>query len=501
MEWLRLFRRIGILLVFLCVMVGFEYSWGLDLWNSDLAYGAPNPVYTETFPSLSIGAGIFPLTLTPHAFIRIFHLARAQKEGAWGRGQTILFFENSAAFDRTAFRRFERQNLVPAIHMPIVFQGGRPIKPTTNRFSLETMLDTEWTTVIAPQARLLVINIHGNTAAQIRRIVDRYHVTNVVYTVDTEHLSIPQRTPLTHSLGYMTPSLVSWLTKHATVWAASGDVGSFINPLAYNPRVVMVGGMQLKPYALHLHRRNAQVWGSESTGRAVGDAWASTRQRREGKFVLWRQIPDVVWLSGFPGVWMRRSVGWQIAYGTSVAAPCWAALWALANQAHEQVWHRALPVSALPLLYRAALTRGAFLLPVSHRTPWVPGWGLGFPNPSALVPLLAHAVPRLRHVITGVPPTQAPFWVALCGLLALWIPWNARVWRFRGWKRMKAIMKRESVAGGVVLGTRAITGLVMAMPVGLLRWSVWIVSLASVAVVLWSVLASWFPEPSDQPRE
>ncbi|HHY66017.1 MAG TPA: hypothetical protein GX517_02235 [Alicyclobacillus sp.] len=394
----RTMREAGLFLVTALVFFLYCLSLGLDLWNDDKFGGTPADQPIEKgFQSLEEAKNASPVTYSPSDFIRTFNLKVAQKMGNYGEGETIAFLQSDSRFDEEAYLEFCRifskdyPELVPATR-PLIFVKGKPLSSIPHSSTnIETMLDVEWAHVIAPKARLLIIDIFTNNAAQIQSIINQYHVSAVSSSI-IDSKTFTSRNPILDALimkDFQRVSTLKWLGSRTAYFVSSGDAGSNINPAVVAPESVIVGGIGEDEYKTSHDLSNVQIWPNEGHGSAVFSALAPGWQKTANSHhYFWRQVPDVVWLAGYPGVFYATNQGWFIGQGTSLSAPCWAALWALGDAAHRLTSGSPLPPQPNQILYWIAHVKpDAFIKPSAANT-WAEKWGLGYPN----VPTLTNSM-------------------------------------------------------------------------------------------------------------
>ncbi len=379
------------------MIVSSALAQGIDLWNNDNVGGSPvSAAGPQGYKSLSTALYNYPHIFTPQSFVRTFHVLPAQIAGHFGSGETIAFFEWNANFDAEAFRQFNETFHLPDTSQtrPIILSGNHVVTNLTPRRDTETMLDVEWAHVIAPRARLVILDMSSLTFGQVKSLLQRYHVTVVSSSISNG--SFIDRNPFTNASLPLVEQFqfTTWIAAHYPYFVSSGDGGQNINPAIVSPNAVMVGGIQANQFQPTSNLKSYQLWPLEGWGIAIWDALAPSYQRALIPHPTWRHIPDVTWLSGYPGVLMILRHGWTPGAGTSLSAPSWAALWALADNAHRSTMHSSLPSEAAPTLYAiASIDKHAFISNTQSTRPWQKGWGLGFPNPPQLIRDLAHYRP------------------------------------------------------------------------------------------------------------
>jgi kumamolisin len=157
------------------------------------------------------------------------------------------------------------------------------------------------------------------------------------------------------------PALQEAAARGVAVFAASGDYGdlpcqtAFLPGTAYpasDPYVTAVGGTTLTVTPRGGYGGET-AW-SGSGGGISTDFARPSWEAGSSDIGKYRGLPDVAWdadpASG-AAVYMQGQ--WQAVGGTSLGAPCWAALWALASQYHYDRTHKQLGY-ANPLIYKLA---------------------------------------------------------------------------------------------------------------------------------------------------
>jgi subtilase family serine protease len=381
--------------------------------------------------------------LSPAQAWAAYDLKPLLRAGVDGKGQTIAvvdpFGSPTIAHDVAVFDR--RFGLPPLSLRVIQPAGAVPrYRPTPARTGAagETTLDVEWAHTMAPGARILLVETpaaenEGRSGfpqiIKAEKYVIRHHLAGVI----------------SQSFGATEPTFRSGAVVRAlrgayrlaakpgyrvTVVASSGDSGAagqtystrnyFTTPEvswpASDPLVTAVGGTQL-------------ALADGATGRGPGLAWSGSGGGRSAVFTRpayqssvaavvgqHRGIPDISMdascasaaaVYGNNGSYPARSSGWSTACGTSLAAPMFAGIVALAAQ---QAGHTLGAIN--PALYRMAASHAPGIVDIVHgdnsftfsshgKTHLVPGFraqrgydlisGLGTVDAARFVPELAKA--------------------------------------------------------------------------------------------------------------
>ncbi len=344
---------------------------------------------------------------TPAQIAQAYDVTPLAQRGVRGQRQTIAFIEvdgidlnDLAYFDRA----FGLPSARPDIYVPRGTTQALPPGP-------ETTLDIEWAHALAPAAGLQIYevtqvgdfqNYSGQLAAMVEAALGNGATDISMSLRGTGSILCSTLFAAVHLHGAFQDAVA----KGVTVFAASGDyayhpcqssrrIGT-VYP-ASDPDVTAVGGT-----ALSLARGGG--YGGETTWSGSGGGYSidfrrPSYQRGPGAFdARYRSVPDVAFdAAETTGVAVRFNGQWVTVGGTSVGAPCWAALWALAEQYHEARTGKPLGW-ANPLLYGLANSpqrnRVYHDITTGNDGHWQagPGWdrvtGWGSPDAAALVTAL-----------------------------------------------------------------------------------------------------------------
>lgn len=358
-----------------------------------------------------------------------------------GRGQTIALIE--AYHDPSIYgdlMAFDAQNglanPILAWNLPskLNVDGGRPTltfanfagEATNPTWGDEEALDVEMAHLVAPAANLVIVEAKPGTV---------YDLILAIRAVET----LPSVSVISMSWGgpefqgqqkldptFTTPQGHIGIT----FIASSGDSGPGAQWPASSPNVVGVGGTSLV--------------GTPGGGRGSEAAWAGsgggvsqyeTRPAYQSKSVAgtMRSSPDVS-IDADPNsglMIVSRGGRFQVG-GTSMGAPAWAGLVAIADQGLAQAGKGTLdgPTQLLPALYSAPSKAFYDVTTGSRATVgYDTSTGLGTPNAVALIPFLdGNTTPiRIRTGAGATAPTPAPSVVVpldIAALDALLGPWD-----------------------------------------------------------------------------
>lgn len=266
------------------------------------------------------------------------------KSGYYGNGTTIVILDaygsSSISNDVNYFDSYFK---LPAIALNIFYPEGK-INAKNTGWAEETTLDVEWAHAIAPGATIDLVLVKSASFSDLynglQYAVGLSNSTNVVAISMSFGAAESQTSTSTMS---QWNALISYAVnqKHITLVASSGDNGAYdgtssltVNFPASDPYVLSVGGTTL-------NISNNQ-WASESTWSGSGGGSSSYFKEPSYQSSVslitngYRGVPDVAYV-GNPntGVSVYYSGTWYVFGGTSVGAPQWSALIAIASQYHN----------------------------------------------------------------------------------------------------------------------------------------------------------------------
>ncbi len=342
-----------------------------------------------------------------------------------GAGQTIAvvtaFGSPTAAADLAEFSaRFG----LPAAKLRILDADGNPQSappqppPGMAAWATETAADLQWAHAIAPGADLLLVTAHGTSDADLLQATQTARDTPGVTVVSMSFGRAEFPGEAAFDSVFTSPS-----GRGVSFVAASGDNTGSAQFLAYSPRVVGVGGTSLTLTADNRYQSETP-WRSGAGGSGGGfSRYAPVPEFQRGEVNYpdgvrpSRGGPDVGWVADKLWVYDRSGTTagpWLVSSGTSLAAPLWAGLFAVANQGRKLGGANSLigDTQTLPLLYSAP--------PVAFRDipdpgypaagPWDWSTGLGTPRVPALITHLLQGIGGLTVTSAGSAdtPTSPP---------------------------------------------------------------------------------------------
>jgi subtilase family serine protease len=349
-----------------------------------------------------------------------------------GAGQTIAIISaySNPGVARDLAKFIQRFNLAPCDQscLSVVYtRNGQQIQepPATSAlWSVESSLDVQWVHVIAPLARIVLVEAASSSYDEVLSAA-RFAATQLGANVVSMSFGGAEWS------GQAEASKTYFANANATFVAASGDYGPAVLYPATSPEVLAVGGTTLSVSdsggylsevawpkssgGLSAYESGRPAFWPAATAEGVLDAWAAASKPGG------RPVPDVAYHAnperGFFS-YSQTGIGadyYGIVGGTSAGTAQWAALIAVANamrqKAGKSVFGAGLDMDGSRLTARQALARlsaqgsgaagyAALFNDVQQlgngtcglMCNAAPGWdfvtGLGTPNAATLIPAL-----------------------------------------------------------------------------------------------------------------
>jgi hypothetical protein len=265
-----------------------------------------------------------------------------------GTGQTIAIvdpYSDSAfvpsgtpTFEAGDLAQFDKQFDLPDPSFTIATPDGVPQQaplPNAQGYSwgAETALDVEWAHALAPGAAIVLVETPGGTTSQ----VDSGLIAGVQYAATLPGVSV-----ISMSWTLSTAVSDSVFTTPAghqgiTYVAGSGDSGSPASYPANSPNVLSVGGTYF-PAALDAagDYSGESAWDASGGGVDTSEPQSMAQSQAIGA-TGGRAVPDVAFDAGtsvtvYDSYDYGASTPWTSLIGTSLGAPAWSALVAIADQ-------------------------------------------------------------------------------------------------------------------------------------------------------------------------
>jgi subtilase family serine protease len=196
---------------------------------------------------------------------------------------------------------------------------------TNTGWGIETCLDVEWAHAIAPYATILLVEAKSAASNDLIPAIQYATSQSGVVAVSMSWGTAEFQSESSYD------SLFT--SSHGAVFfASSGDTGSGVNWPACSSNVVAVGGTTLTLSADETVLSET-AWSNSSGGISTYEP-APSYQTSYGLNYSGRAVPDVSYdANPSTGVSVCYNSNWYVCGGTSVGAPQWAAIYALAQAA------------------------------------------------------------------------------------------------------------------------------------------------------------------------
>jgi uncharacterized repeat protein (TIGR03803 family) len=296
-----------------------------------------SPLHRAMVPSASPG----PTGYTPQ---QLRHAYGFDQLGATGTGQIIAIVDAYGSPTIQAdLNTFCTQFGIPTTTVRVYYpQGTPPVDPGYPGWASETSLDVEWAHAIAPGATIVLVAAKSSLTTDLLPAVD--YAVSLGATQVSMSWSGPEYSMETSSdFHFNVPGV--------TFFSSSGDYGAYISQTSKtlgvgyptcSPYVVGVGGTTLNLDSSG-NITSETAWSyNASTGTGSGGGISLYETAPSYQAGWWsgtkRGVPDVAYdadpNTGVP-VYLTGA-GWAQYGGTSMSAPQWAALSALANSLRSQ---------------------------------------------------------------------------------------------------------------------------------------------------------------------
>jgi hypothetical protein len=379
----------------------------------------------------SVSAGIAAPQVEPMAAIATAPFSPGQIRHAYGidgisfgaaqgdgTGQTIAivdaYHNPNVASDLESFDKAFGLPAPPSLRI-INEHGGTNLPSGDVNWGVEIALDVQWAHAIAPGAKIVLVEASTASFKNLFTAAQTAATQPGVSVVSMSFGGGEWADEIAFDSTFTAPG-VSYV-------AAAGDSGAPAQYPAASPNVLAVGGTSLT-IDNHGNYVSEKAWsnaaGATGGGPSVYEAEPTWQKAVQSSGA--RGTPDVSFVGDLnTGVYLYDSYGlpgWLQAGGTSLGAPAWAGLLAIANQGRA--------INHLPTLGNAA--QAVYTLPSSmfhdvtvgsNGYPAGPGYdfatGLGTPVANRVVPALAQVrastpalpTPKPKSTSTTTPPSAA----------------------------------------------------------------------------------------------
>ncbi len=392
--------------------------------------GSGAAAISETMPSGSSAQPAGHLALggfSPQQILNAYGISQTQFGTIQGdgTGQTIAIVDayddpglvstSSAAFSSSDLAQFDRQFGLP--DPPSFTKLGQdgstnlPGTDSTHNWEIEESLDVEWAHAIAPAASIVLVECNSATFQDlvqtgVRTAADLPGVSVVSMSFGSSEFASESY----YDTYFTTPSG----HQGVTFVASTGDSGAPGGYPAVSANVVAVGGTSLTLNAESSYQ-NELGWSGSGGGPSTYESKPSFQQNVQSSSQ--RTIPDVAFdANPSTGVAVYDSFAqsnpWLQVGGTSLAAPCWGGIVAIADQGRVAAGVGTLdgPGQTLPALYSLSSADFHDVTSGSNGYQATAGYdmvtGIGSPKANLLVGNLATYQLASRLAVTSQLPSS-----------------------------------------------------------------------------------------------
>jgi subtilase family serine protease len=300
-----------------------------------------------------------------------------------GAGQTIAIVDAyGSPTIQNDLNAFDAQFGLPNTTVTVANPGGTPA--TDGGWALETALDVEWAHSIAPSANILLVQAKTSSITDLVTAID-YATSHGAVVVSNSWGGSEWSGETAYETHFQKSGIVTI--------ASAGDTGGQREWPAVSPSVLSVGGTTLS-YGTGGSYSSESAWASSGGGKSVYFGRPSYQSGVSTVVGTSRGVPDVA-MDADPnsGAAVYSSTpdsgqtGWFQVGGTSLSAPMWAGLVALADQNRSS---KLSNTTAITDLYNMSSSNFHDITTGSNGNPAKVGYdlvtGLGSPKANVLIP-------------------------------------------------------------------------------------------------------------------
>lgn len=308
------------------------------------AKGSPHKPAWEAHPPLHIkndATSTYQYGLKPSQVNKAYGVDKLNKTGA---GQTIAIVDAyGSPTIQSDLDTFDAQFGLPDTTLQVVYPDGKPNK-TDGGWALETAMDVEWAHSIAPDAKIMVVGAKSASITDLVSAID--YATSHGADVVSNSWGGSEFSSETSYNGTFQHSGVTYL-------ASSGDNGAGVSWPASSPDVVAVGGTTLNIDAAGNYVSES-AWSGSGGGTSDYESIPNYQDPWAGVVGNDRGVPDVAFdadpnsgVAVYSSTRTQGQKGWFVVGGTSLSAPAWAGLIALADEGRTTPLSSAQALNAL----------------------------------------------------------------------------------------------------------------------------------------------------------
>jgi len=281
-----------------------------------------------------------PSGYSPQQMQAAYNVDTLIKQGYDGSGTTIVIVDAYGSSSITKdVNYFDSYFGLPQINLNIYYPEGK-VNAKNTGWAQETTLDVEWAHSIAPGSIIDLVVVKSasfsDLYAGLHYAVNLKNSTNVV-AISMSFGAAESQTS-TSTLSQWDSLLSTAISYGITPIASSGDNGAYdgtssltVNFPASDPNVLSVGGTTLN---ITNNAWNGETTWSDSGG-GSSSYFAEPSYQKSVSLITngYRGVPDVAYdANPNTGVSVYYSGSWYVFGGTSIGAPQWAGLIAIASQ-------------------------------------------------------------------------------------------------------------------------------------------------------------------------
>jgi len=288
------------------------------------AWEANHPVHVKPSATHSYQYGLNPA--------QVRHAYGLDKLSQTGAGQTIAIVDAyGSPTIQNDLQVFNNQFNLPPANLQVVYPNGKPRK-TDPGWALETSMDVEWAHAIAPDAKILLVVAPSASITDLLAAID-YATSHGAQVVSNSWGGSEFSSESSYNSHFSHPGV--------TYFASSGDSGAGVSWPASSPYVVSVGGTTLNvdPSGNYL---SESAWSGSGGGLSAYVSRPAYQDVVSQLVGASRGNPDIAFdadpntgVAVYDTTRYQGQSGWYVVGGTSLSAPAWAAIVALADQSRN----------------------------------------------------------------------------------------------------------------------------------------------------------------------
>jgi hypothetical protein len=269
-----------------------------------------------------------------------------------GAGQTIAIVDAYNDPDIASdLNTFDSEFSLPSASLKVVNETGGSALPADNAgWDTEISLDVEWAHAIAPGANILLVEANSSSLSDLLAGVNYARDAAGVSVVSMSWGGSEFSSESSFDSDFTTPAG----HQNVTFVASAGDSPGTEWP-SISPNVLSVGGTTLELSSTGAYESET-AWSDGGGGDSTFEKEPTYQE--DAQTTGERSDPDVAWdanpetgVAVYDSVPNEGFVGWQEVGGTSVGAPSWSGLIAIADQARGSAGTLNGASQTLPILY------------------------------------------------------------------------------------------------------------------------------------------------------